>query len=111
MRNMKDMKDMNLNELSTSRLIELLATVSFRIMAFQFALLTFFYLFLFVLDRNYLVNSNLAASYRNHAIQVYLMEITFRTVTAVVLFVLSGPLARLICRGLFQTSTNNNATN
>ncbi len=103
------MKDMHVNELLTRRLIELLATVSFRIIGFQFVLLTFHYLCLLELDRSYLANSDLPTSYQKHSIQAYVTEITFHALTAVIMFVLSGPLARLICRGMFQT-TNTNVT-
>jgi hypothetical protein len=99
-------ENLRVGELRISNLVELLATVSFRIMGFQFVILTVYYLFLFESDKKYLVNSNTSALYQNHTIQVYVMEIAFHTVTAVALIVLSGPLAKLICRGLFQISDN-----
>ena len=108
---MKLMKNMNVVELAISDLVELLTTVSFRIMGFQFVVLTFYYLILLKFDRSYWVDSNVTDSYRNHATQVYLTEITFHAVTAVVMFMLSGPLARLICRGLFGISNKNIAPN
>jgi hypothetical protein len=87
---MKLMKDMNRTEL-----IELVATVSLRVLGFDFAVSTVRHLFHF---------SHFTSEFRNltdhYTIKTFIMDISFDGLMAIVLFLLTVPLARLLCRGL-----------
>jgi hypothetical protein len=85
---MKEMKDMNRDEL-----IELVASVSLRLYGFDFAINAFLHLFHL---RHYL-SMPPASSY---AVNSYIEDIAFDAVMTLVMFFLTVPLARLLCRGV-----------
>jgi hypothetical protein len=86
---MKLIKDMNRDEL-----MELVAAVSLRISAFIYAIVAFriiYHLSLYVSQ-----GGNPHGTTAND----YYMDILFYTLIAAVMFILTIPLARLLCRGL-----------
>ena len=92
---MKLMKDMNREEL-----IELIAVVSLRVLAFDFALGAFRYLFHF---SHYMSPDDATKTMprlNSYTAKGYVMDIAYDTVMTVVLFILTVPLARLLCRGI-----------
>lgn len=96
------MKDMNLNELTTSKLMEVIAAVLFRVTGFFYCIQTFYYIYHFEL---YMGSSESKGtfSFGSHTSQGYLMDILFHVLMAGVMLLLSAPLAKLVCRGLSQT--------
>ena len=82
------MKDMNRDEL-----IELVATVTLRIYAFDYAINAFRHVFHL---QHYL--SVIPTS--NYTITGYVEDIAYDTLLSAVFFLLTAPLARLLCRGL-----------
>jgi uncharacterized protein YggT (Ycf19 family) len=88
------MKDMTKTEL-----IELVAGVSLRISAFIYAIAAFRYLYQF----SYYLSQNSDPAIRtftNPTIRNYIRDISFDALISVVMFLLTVPLARLLCRGL-----------
>ena len=95
------MKDMNLNELTKNDLMELMAAVSFRVAGFFYGVQTFYYIYHFNLYIGSSENKG-TFSFNSHTSQSYFMDILFHTLMTGVMFLLSVPLAKLVCRGLSE---------
>src|SRR5260221_4416863 len=93
---MKLMKDMTKDEM-----IELVAAVSLRIYGFAFAIAAFglvCHLSLYLNHNSTTLTRTAIAS--SNTINGYIMDIAFNTLMSAVAFLLTVPLARLLCRGL-----------
>jgi hypothetical protein len=95
---MKLMQDMSRDEL-----IELVAAVSLRVFAFDYAIGAFRHIYHFTL---YLSHSSTPLTRTvitdSYTINSYVMDIGYDTLMSAVMFLLTVPLARLLCRGLSE---------
>jgi hypothetical protein len=90
------MKDMNRDEL-----IEVIAAVSFRVTGLVYAFAAFYDLFHLLSDRTYFESEGRTPSpYDLHILQLYTMDALYHALLATLMFILTVPLARLVCRGL-----------
>jgi hypothetical protein len=90
-------------EMKRDELIELLAAVSLRIFAFDYAVSAFRHIYHFssYLSRihGFSVRTMVTA---DSTVNGYVMDIGYDVIMSAVMFLLTVPLARLICRGLSQ---------
>jgi hypothetical protein len=112
------MNDMNISELTTRRLAELIGIVLFRVSAVGYAIAcarNIYLLALYVQYENQAIQNEAkypasdvtsifthsASLLHGHTSQVYLYGIFFDALMAVIVFVFAGFLSRNICSGLF----------
>jgi hypothetical protein len=104
------MKDVNLNELTTSKLIELIAAVAFRIMGFSYVLKAFHGLVsgalaIYSLSQFQMIVSTHSPSENHSLLAMYasaLEQFAIDVLIAIIFFRFTVPLARLASHGLSQ---------